>query len=120
MTFLKTYFEKCEKLSFGDRRFHNRRTIEKSYSAVSINAVEFGAIVGRFEEGIIQNSFAFTGTNVYLSKNTNDILAQVPTNCRIFNNATEFTNTFNLDDEIWSISNGEMPKLNFVETSRTN
>ncbi len=100
--------------------FRRQRTIEKSFSAVSINAVEFGAIVGRFEEGIIENSFAFTGTNVYLSKNTNDILAQVPTNCRIFNDATEFTNIFNLDDEIWSLSNGEMPTLNFVETSGTN
>ena len=96
--------------------FRRNRVIEKSYSNVNINA-EFGAIVGRYEEGKIQNSFAFSESELYLSKNINDLLAQNPVNSRVISSVSEFTNTFGLDEETWIISNGNAPTLVWFERS---
>ena len=95
--------------------FRRNRVIEKSYSNVNINA-EFGAIVGRYEEGKIQNSFAFTGNNIYYSKNTNDLLAQNPQNSKVYSSESEFSNTFDLDEEIWNIIEGTAPTLKWSES----
>ena len=89
---------------------------EKSYSNVNINA-EFGAIVGRYEEGKIQNTFACSESELYLSKNINDLLAQNPVNSRVLNSVYEFTNTFGLDEETWIISSGNDPTLVWFERS---
>ena len=96
--------------------FRRNRVIEKSYSNVNINA-EFGAIVGRYEEGKIQNSFAFSESELYLSKNINDLLARNPVNSRVISSVSEFTNTFGLDEETWIISNGNAPTLVWFERS---
>lgn len=49
-----------------------KKVIDKSYSSLNLNG-DFGALIGRYEEGKLQNSFAFTGEKLYSSKNTNDL-----------------------------------------------
>ena len=101
--------------------FRRGRVIDKSYSAVVVthDVGYFGAIVGNFEEGAVTNSFAFHGKEIYHEKGA-DIVAPEPTNCQIFAESYEFSNSFSLDGEIWSAPDGEMPTLLWQNESGTN
>ena len=101
--------------------FRRGRVIDKSYSAVVVthDVGYFGAIVGNFEEGAVTNSFAFHGKEIYHEKGA-DIVAPEPTNCQIFEESYEFSNSFSLDGEIWSAPDGEMPTLLWQNESGTN
>ena len=89
--------------------FRRNKVIEKSYSNLSFSLNDFGGIVGAFKEGKIENSFAFTGEKIYLTKGT-ERLAPEPENTTILS-VEEFENSFNLSEDIWEIENGKAPKL---------
>ncbi len=96
--------------------YKRKKVIDKSYSSLNLNG-DFGALIGRYEEGKLQNSFAFTGENLYSSKNTNDLLAQNPKNSKVYADESEFVNIFDLDKEIWNVRRGVAPTLKWAEQS---